>query len=84
MLTQWIFPDFWNVTVTALCCTLHQRSAWRLSILFATMLFAKGRKTVTSWLRAAGIHHGYKAYYYFIGSLVQKIENTATATTVSL
>jgi hypothetical protein len=42
------------------------------------MLFAKGRKTITSWLRAAGINRCYKAYYYFIGSLAQKTENIAT------
>lgn len=77
MLTKWIFPDFWHVTVLALSSTLHQRSAWRLSIVFTAMLFAKGRKTVTSWLRAADIDCCYKAYYYFIGSLAQKIENIA-------
>jgi len=78
MLTKWIFPDFWHVTVMALSDVLHQRSAWRLSIVFTAMLFAKGRKTVTSWLRAAGIDCCYKAYYYFIGSLTQKIEKIAT------
>ena len=78
MLTKWIFPDFWYVTVLALSSALHQRSAWRLSIVFTAMLFAKGRKTVTSWLRAADIYCCYKAYYYFIGSLSQKIENIAT------
>jgi hypothetical protein len=79
MLTKWIFPDFWHVTVMALSYALHQRSAWRLSIVFTAMLFAKGRKTITSWLRAAGIDCCYKAYYYFIGSLAQKIENIAAA-----
>jgi hypothetical protein len=74
MLTKWIFPDFWYVTVIALSGTLHQRSAWRLSIIFTAVLFAKGRKTVTSWLRATGINRCYKAYYYFIGSLAPKIE----------
>ncbi|HOM59983.1 MAG TPA: hypothetical protein PLP49_00900 [Anaerohalosphaeraceae bacterium] len=44
MLSKWIFPDFWYVTVIALSGTLHQRSAWRLSILFTAMLFTKGRK----------------------------------------
>ena len=78
MLTKWIFPDFWQVTVIALSCALHQRSAWRLSIIFTAMLFAKGRKTVTSWLRAAGINRCYKAFYYFIGSLSNKTEALAT------
>ena len=56
----------------------HQRPAWRLDIIFAAMLFAKGRKTITSWLRAAGINRCYKAYYYFIGSLGKKTETIAT------
>lgn len=67
MFTKWIFPDFWYVTVIAPTCVLHQRSAWRLSVIFTAMLFAKGRKTITR-LRAAGNHRCYKAYYYFIGS----------------
>jgi hypothetical protein len=78
MFTKWIFTDYWQVMVIALSCILHQRSAWRLAIILAAMLFAKGRKTVTSWLRAAGINRCYKAYYYFIGSLAQKTENIAT------
>src|SRR5690606_2665645 len=78
MLTKWIFPDFWHVTVIALSCVLHQRSAWRLSVIFTSMLFAKGRKTITSWLRAAGISRCYKAFYYFIGSLGDKTEKIAT------
>ena len=78
MFTKWIFPDFWHVMVVALSCILHQRSAWRLSQIFTSMLFAKGRKTITSWLRAAGINRCYKAFYYFIGSLGNKTENIAT------
>ena len=78
MFTKWIFPDYWQVTVVALSYVLHQRSAWRLNIIFTAMLFAKGRKTITSWLRAAGINRCYKAYYYFIGSLGNKTENIAT------
>lgn len=78
MLTKWIFPDYWQVMAVALSCVLHQRSAWRLAIIFTAMLFAKGRRTITSWLRAADINRCYKAYYYFIGSLAQKTENIAT------
>ena len=78
MFTKWIFPDYWRVMVIALSSALHQRSAWRLAVIFTAMLFAKGRRTITSWLRAAGINRCYKAYYYFIGSLAQKTENIAT------
>jgi hypothetical protein len=78
MLTKWIFPDYWQVMAVALSSILHQRSAWRLAVIFTAMLFARGRKTITSWLRAADINRCYKAYYYFIGSLAQKTENIAT------
>jgi len=77
MFDKWIFPDQWQVIVIDLSSVLHQRSQWRLAIILAAMLFAKGRKTITSWLRAAGIKRCYKAYYYFIGSLAQKTENIA-------
>lgn len=78
MFTKWIFPNFWQVIVLAFSTVLHQRSAWRLGIIFTAMLFAKGRKTITSWLRAARINRCYKAYYYFIGSMGKKTETIAT------
>jgi hypothetical protein len=78
MFTKWIFPNYWQVMVVALSSVPHQRSAWRLAAILAAMLFAKGRKTITSWLRAAGINRCYKAFYYFIGSLANKTENIAT------
>ena len=65
MFTKWIFPGYWQIIVIAMSSVLHQRSAWRLAIILAAMLFAKGRKTITSWLRAAGINRCYKAFYYF-------------------
>jgi hypothetical protein len=78
MFDKWIFPDSWQVLVVALCSILHQRSAWRLNIIVAGIIFAKGRKTVTSWFRAAGIQQQYKAFYYFIGSIGQRTEAIAT------
>ena len=78
MFTKWIFPDSWQIMIIAICSILHQRSAWRLSIIFAGIVFAKGRKTITSWFRAAGITERYKAFYYFVGSIGQKTEIIAT------
>ncbi len=42
------------------------------------MLFAGGRRTVTTWLRAAGISDDYQDYYYFLASLGRKTESVAT------
>jgi len=78
MFDKWIFPNNWQIWVVALCSVLHQRSAWRLAVIFAGIIFAKGRKTVTSWFRAAGIRQQYKAFYYFIGSIGRKTEIVAT------
>jgi len=78
MFDKWIFPDNWQLWVVALCSVLHQRSAWRLATIVAGIIFAKGRKTITSWLRAAGISQQYKAFYYFIGSVGRKTEIVAT------
>jgi hypothetical protein len=78
MFNEWIFPDSWQVLVVALCNMLHQRSAWRLGIIIAGIVFAKGRRTVTSWFRSAGINRRYKAFYYFIGSIGRKTEVIAT------
>jgi len=78
MFNKWIFPTYWRVMVITLSSVLHQRSAFRMAVILAAMLFAKGRKTITSWLRAAGISRRYKAYYFFIGSLAQKTETIAT------
>ena len=75
---EWIFPDNWQVLVVALCSVLHQRCAWRLAVLVAGIIFAKGRRTVTSWFRCAGIGRQYKAFYYFIGSMGRKTEIVAT------
>ncbi|UCD40104.1 MAG: transposase [Candidatus Bathyarchaeota archaeon] len=78
MFDKWIFPDNWQVLVIAICTILHQRSAWRLNIIIAGIVFAKGRKTITSWFRAAGITQRHKAFYYFIGSIGKKTEIIAT------
>ena len=78
MNSEWIFPDNWQAIIAALCSVLHQRSAWRLAVILKAMLFARGRKTITSWLRAAAINRRCKAWYYFIGQLREKTESIAT------
>jgi len=78
MFSKWTFTDYWQIMVIALSSVLHQRSKWRLNIILSAILFAKGRKTITSWLRAAAINCRYKAFYYFIGSVSEKTEKIAT------
>jgi len=42
------------------------------------ILFAHGRRTVSSWLRAAGISDDFADYYYFIGTIGRKAKPLAT------
>ncbi len=62
-------PMDWQEWVNWLAAGLHGRSRWRLSLILMGMLFAKGRRTVTTWLRAAGIHDDFADYYYFLQPL---------------
>jgi len=41
------------------------------------MLFAGGRRTVTTWLRAAGVSDDFQDYYYGLAALGRKIESVA-------
>lgn len=74
---QWKCPQEHAEWIEWLSAGLHGRSRWRLPLIMLGMLFAAGRRTVTSWLRAAGISTGYAAYYYFIASLGRKTEAVA-------
>ena len=52
---NWKCPDNWSEWRQWLAAGLHARNRWRLPVLLIGMLFANGRRTVTSWLRAAGV-----------------------------
>jgi len=73
-MARWQLPAELVSWITQLSQPLHARVAWRLLPLFAGMLFAQGRRTVTSWLRAGGLQEDYRAYYYFLGSLGRKVQ----------
>jgi hypothetical protein len=47
-------------------------------MLLVGILFAGGRRTVTSWLRAAGVSDDFDDYYYFLAALGRKTESMAT------
>jgi hypothetical protein len=57
---------------------LHQRLAWRLLPLLTGALFAQGRRTVASWLRAGGLSKDYKPFYYFRGTLGRHVESVCS------
>jgi DDE superfamily endonuclease len=70
----------WMAWVAALAAPLHRRSAWRLAAVVAGILLAQGRRTASSWWRAAGIGTHFRSYYYFLDSVGRK--TTAVAAVV--
>jgi hypothetical protein len=62
-----------------LASLLEARHSWRLPLLLSGMLFATGRRTVSSWLRAADLSDDYQDYYYFVAALGHKVESLAVA-----
>lgn len=65
-------PEDWQPWVQWLAAGLHGRSRWRFSLILLGMVFARGRRTVTTWLRAAGISGDFADYYYFLQPLGRK------------
>jgi SRSO17 transposase len=57
---------------------LHARNRWRLPVLLTGILFAGGRRTVTTWLRAAGVSDDYQDYYYFLGCVGRNSKSMAS------
>jgi hypothetical protein len=62
-----------------LACLLDARLSWRLLPLLGGLLFATGRRTVSSWLRAGQLSQDYQDYYYFLSALGRKVELLAGA-----
>jgi hypothetical protein len=75
---RWTRPSEWSEWSQWLAAGLHARNRWRLPVLLLGMLFAQGRRTVTTWLRAAGISDDYQDYYYFLAALGRKTNSVAT------
>jgi hypothetical protein len=65
-------PQDWQQWVDWLAAGLHGRNRWRLSLVIMGIVFARGRRTVTSWLRAVGVTDGFGNYYYFLQPLGRK------------
>src|SRR5947209_2810736 len=76
--TQWL-PALLVVWITGLAGTLDARQQARFVQLFTGLLFARGRRTVTSWLRGCGAGRDSKRYYYLLGSVGRKATAIAGA-----
>ena len=75
---RWQSPDQWSEWSDWLAAGLHARNRWRLPVLLIGILFASGRRTVTTWLRAAGISDDYQDYFYFLTCVGRNSKSIAT------
>src|SRR5215831_10089093 len=78
METQWL-PVALVVWITTLALTLDARQQARFVRLCTGLLLARGRRTVTSWLRGCGAGRDFKRYYYLLGSVGRKAPALARA-----
>ena len=65
--------------ITTLAAVLDARQRARFVQLCTGLLFARGRRTVTSWLRGCGVGRDFKRYYYLLGSVGRKTLPIAAA-----
>src|SRR5438552_5335727 len=73
----WHFSNEMASWIDRMASMLDSRNAWRLCPLFVGALFARGRRTVASWLRAGGLSNDYEAFYYFLSSVGRKAQTVA-------
>ena len=76
--SRWEAPNQWDEWSQWLAAGLHARNRWRLPVLLLGILFAGGRRTVTIWLRAAGVSDDFQDYYYFLAAVGRKTNSIAT------
>src|SRR5215831_733165 len=76
METRWL-PASVLVWMITLAGVLDARQRRRFVTLGAGLTFARGRRTVTSWLRACAAGRHYQRYYYLLGSVGRKAEAIA-------
>jgi hypothetical protein len=68
----------WMAWIAALSAPLHCRLAAKLATVVAGVLFASGRRTASSWWRAARVGSNFRSYYYFLDALGRKVSEVST------
>ena len=76
-MATWHFPNEMASWIDRMSCLLDKRNAWRLCPMLVGAVFAAGRRTVASWLRAGGLSRDYEDFYYFLSSVGRKVETVA-------
>src|SRR5687767_5304956 len=73
-------PAFLTTAFAALASWLDHRTAARLPLLLVGLLFARGRRTVTSWFRAAGITDEFRPAYTTVCAVGREVRPMALTT----
>jgi len=72
-------PPSLSRVFAALAAWLDRRTAARLPLLLSGILFAHGRRTATSWFRAAGITDEFRPAYHAVYAVGRRSEQVALA-----
>lgn len=76
-MSLWQLPPEVAAALAVLAGGLDPRNRCRLAELAAGVLFARGRRTVTSWLRAGGLTRDFQPYYYFLSAVGRRAADLA-------
>jgi hypothetical protein len=72
-MSLWTMPPEVSAWFVALAGCLDVRNQPRLLALLGGAVFARGRRTVTSWLRAAGITDDFRPAYGLLGTVGRRV-----------
>ena len=67
-----------------LASAVDRRSAPRLALLFLGAVLARGRRTVTNWIRAAGLSTQFRSCYTAVAAVGKKADKVATQLLVAV
>ena len=70
-------PSDLSAWIVTLAAALDPRVQPRLLGLLTGLLFARGRRTVTSWLRGGGLSKQFRPHYYFLSSIGRRTSRIA-------
>jgi hypothetical protein len=77
-MSLWTMPPELSLWFGCLAAYLDARSQARFAALLSGVLFAKGRRTVTAWLRAGGLAAKFRPAYSLLATLGRRAEWLAT------
>lgn len=78
------FPPLLTSVFASLAHWLDKRTAARMPLLLAGVLFARGCRTVTSWFRAAGISDDFRQSYVAVCAVGRDIDHMAITVVVDV